>query len=94
MSDKELNDLTDSGDSVYFNKKTYECAKLSCGSAIETCKAVVSEKYQNGFAIIRPPGHHAEPDCSGGFCHLNNVAVAARSIKKLFGLERIMILDW
>ncbi|KAF9570315.1 Histone deacetylase hda1 [Mortierella alpina] len=48
----------------------------------------------NGVAIVRPPGHHAEPDEAGGFCLYNNVAVAARYLQKHHGLKKIFILDW
>lgn len=47
-------------DSVYLNKYTGDCAKLSAGGVIEICHAVWEGKVQNGFAIVRPPGHHAE----------------------------------
>lgn len=90
----ELNDLTDRGDSVYYNNATWNSAQLSCGGAIEVCDKVVSGAMDNAFAIVRPPGHHAEPGCSGGFCHLNNVAVAAKVVKQKHRLNRVLILDW
>ena len=48
----------------------------------------------NGFAMIRPPGHHAENDVAMGFCLFNGIAIAARYLQKNYGLERILILDW
>jgi acetoin utilization deacetylase AcuC-like enzyme len=47
----------------------------------------------NGFALVRPPGHHAEIDHVGGFCLFNNIAVAARHAQVNFGVQRVFILD-
>jgi hypothetical protein len=51
-------------------------------------------KAGNGCAIVRPPGHHAEPNLVMGFCFFNYVAVAAALLKAEFGLKRILIVDW
>ncbi|CCF59742.1 hypothetical protein KAFR_0H03320 [Kazachstania africana CBS 2517] len=87
---------TEKGDSVYFNNDSYMSAKLSCGGAIEACKAVVEGKVKNALAVVRPPGHHSEPESSGGFCLFSNVAVAAKNILKNYpeSVRKIMILDW
>ena len=47
-----------------------------------------------GVAVIRPPGHHAEPEEACGFCIFNNVAVAAAYALENHSLKRILILDW
>jgi histone deacetylase 6 len=87
--------MTSQGDSVYFNRETFNSAKLAAGGAIETAGHVVEGKVRNAFAIVRPPGHHAEPTCSMGFCHFNNVSVAARAImKQNSSIKKVMILDW
>ena len=83
--------------SLYLNRSSALCARLSCGGVIETCRAVAEGQVKNAFAIVRPPGHHAEPEQSMGFCFFNNVAVAAQTLKYLYaekGLKRILILDW
>ena len=49
---------------------------------------------KNGFALVRPPGHHAERDRAMGFCLFNNVAIGAHYALKNFSLERILIVDW
>lgn len=96
MNREELLKETETGDSVYFNNDSYSAAKLPCGGAIEACKAVVEGRVKNALAVIRPPGHHAEPEMAGGFCLFSNVAVAAQNILKNYpeSVRRIFILDW
>ncbi|KAF8485454.1 hypothetical protein JB92DRAFT_3091030 [Gautieria morchelliformis] len=80
--------------SLYVHKHTPHVAKLSAGGVIETCLAVARGDVRNAFAIVRPPGHHAEPEEHMGFCFFNNVAVAARVVQEMTPLKRILILDW
>ncbi|MEW5995557.1 MAG: histone deacetylase, partial [Candidatus Zixiibacteriota bacterium] len=63
------------------------------GGAIEAAQLVVSGKYDNAFALIRPPGHHATKARGGGFCYFNNVAVMVKRLRE-GGLQRAFILDW
>lgn len=96
MSRDQLLEETEKGDSIYVNNDSFLLAKLSCGGLIEACKAVVEGRVKNSLAIVRPPGHHAEPDTPGGFCLFSNVAVAAKNILKFYpdSVRRIVILDW
>lgn len=48
----------------------------------------------SGLAVVRPPGHHAEPDSPHGFCLFNNVAIAAEYAVRQHGLARVLVLDW
>ncbi|KAF8973205.1 histone deacetylase complex protein [Flammula alnicola] len=80
--------------SLYVMPGTTRAALLSCGGVIEACLAVARNELKKTFAIVRPPGHHAEPDEHMGFCFFNNVSVAARVVQQLTPLKRIMILDW
>lgn len=73
---------------------SYDTALLAVGGLLESCRAVMEGKIQNGFALIRPPGHHAEASQAMGFCLFNNVAVAADYLLNIFGLKRLMIIDW
>lgn len=74
--------------------RSYEVAMLAVGGLLEACRAVMEKKIENGFALIRPPGHHAESGQAMGFCLFNNVAVAAEYLLKKFSLKRILIVDW
>ena len=74
--------------------KSYEAAILAAGGVMELIKAVMEGKIDNGFALVRPPGHHAERNRAMGFCLFNNVAIGARYALKHFSLDRILIVDW
>ncbi|KAI0690095.1 histone deacetylase complex protein [Cytidiella melzeri] len=80
--------------SLYVNPRTPYCAKLSCGGVIEATLAVARGSMNKTFAMVRPPGHHSEPDEHMGFCFFNNVAVAAKVVQHLTPIKRILILDW
>ncbi|KAF8664383.1 hypothetical protein AX16_000754 [Volvariella volvacea WC 439] len=80
--------------SLYVMSGTTRAAMLSCGGVIEACLAVARGELRKTFAIVRPPGHHAEPEEHMGFCFFNNVAVAAKVVQQLTPIKRILILDW
>ena len=74
--------------------KTYEAAWLAVGACIKGLDALLADRCDACFALIRPPGHHALPDRAGGFCIFNNLGVTARYAMKEHGLRRILIIDW
>ncbi|WWD16504.1 hypothetical protein CI109_100930 [Kwoniella shandongensis] len=80
--------------SLYVCRETAHCARLSCGGVIQACLSVCRNEVRNAFAIVRPPGHHAEPDEHMGFCFFNNVAVAAKEVTRLGLAKKVLILDW
>ncbi|CUA67551.1 histone deacetylase 6/10 [Rhizoctonia solani] len=80
--------------SLYVTQATSHAAALSCGGVIECALAVARGQVRNSFAIVRPPGHHAEPDEHMGFCFYNNVAVATRVVLNETPIQRVLILDW
>ncbi len=73
---------------------SYQTACLAAGGLLEAVKMVVSGKMTNAFALVRPPGHHAEKSRAMGFCLFNNVALAAEFARKKLGMERVLIIDW
>lgn len=80
--------------SIYFTKHTVTEAKTAATSLCRLVTKVVDGDLDNGFAVIRPPGHHAEPGVAGGYCVINNVAVAASYARERLGLDKILIVDW
>jgi acetoin utilization deacetylase AcuC-like enzyme len=66
---------------------TLEAALLAAGAAIEAART-------GGFALARPPGHHAEPGRAMGFCLFDSIAIAARWVQAELGVGRVAILDW
>jgi histone deacetylase 6 len=80
--------------SLYVCRETAHCARLSCGGVIQACVSVCRQEVRNAFAIVRPPGHHAEPEEHMGFCFFNNVAVAAKEVQRQGLAKKILILDW
>jgi acetoin utilization deacetylase AcuC-like enzyme len=72
---------------------SYDAAVLAAGASVQAVEEVMAGRAQNAFALVRPPGHHAEPDQAMGFCLLNNAAIAAEAARRL-GAERVLLFDW
>ncbi|MEO1751758.1 histone deacetylase [Thiofaba sp. EF100] len=77
----------------YVNHATWEAARHAVGGLIDLCGAVARRELDSGFALVRPPGHHAEPSRAMGFCFVSNIALATRALQAQ-GLKRIAILDF
>ncbi|MBW2456190.1 MAG: histone deacetylase [Deltaproteobacteria bacterium] len=71
-----------------------EAAYLAAGAALDAVTEVVSGHYRHAWALVRPPGHHAEAEAAMGFCLFNNVAIAAAHARAELGCERVLIVDW
>lgn len=85
----------DAGDGISpFGHGGYEIATLAAGGVITIVDAVVNGDVHNGYALIRPPGHHAIADSGMGFCMFNNLAIGARHAQEVLGIERIAVVDW
>ncbi|WP_138379212.1 class II histone deacetylase [Luteithermobacter gelatinilyticus] len=93
---KELSATTggDAGMLTPFGPGGYDIARLSAGGVIAAMDAVLAGTVDNAYALVRPPGHHAEPDMGKGFCLLANAAIAGRHALEGHGLERIAFVDW
>jgi len=73
---------------------SYSAAMLAAGSLLDAVDAVMAGEAKNAFALVRPPGHHAERDRAMGFCLFNNVAIAAAHALEKHKLSRVLIADW
>jgi acetoin utilization deacetylase AcuC-like enzyme len=67
---------------------------LAVGGFLRLIDSIAGGEAQNGFALVRPPGHHALRDRAMGFCLFNTIAIGAHHLKKAYGAKRIMIMDW
>ena len=73
---------------------TFETALLAAGGGLKAVELIMEGRIRNAFALIRPPGHHAEAGRAMGFCFFNNIAVAAEHLIQKFGCRKVLIADW
>ncbi len=85
--------LLDHGD-TYATAESYELARLAAGGCCTAVDHIMTHRAENGMALVRPPGHHAETNRVSGFCLFNNIAVAARHAQAAHGVERVLIFDF
>jgi acetoin utilization deacetylase AcuC-like enzyme len=91
---------TEGKDNIYLDPDTctsplsHETALLAAGGFCRAVEMVHTGMLDNAFALIRPPGHHAERAAAKGFCLYNNIAVGARHARHELGLDRVLIVDW
>lgn len=90
----DLEKLAYDYNSIYFHPAVSDAALLAAGCTVALMEDVILGNLVNGAAIVRPPGHHALTHCSMGFCHFNNVAVAAQVAIEKYNLSRVLIVDW
>ena len=67
---------------------------LAVGGFLNLLDSIAAGEARNGFALVRPPGHHALRDRAMGFCLFNTIAIGARHLKRQYGAERVLIMDW
>ncbi|MQL71115.1 hypothetical protein Taro_003491 [Colocasia esculenta] len=84
---------------TYATKTTFQESLIAAGAGISLIDSVVAESKSSlnppiGFALVRPPGHHAIPEGPMGFCVFGNIAVAARYAQEVHGLKRVFIIDF
>ncbi len=76
------------------NEYSFEAALKAVGAQKVALKLLLEKGYKGVFALVRPPGHHAERDRAMGFCLFNNIAIGAYYAKYYYGIKRILIVDW
>lgn len=79
---------------TYLMEQSLYTAALAAGGCLELADRILDGEIDYGFALIRPPGHHAEPGRGMGFCVFNNVAITAQYLRRVYGLRRILIVDF
>ncbi|HLA64463.1 MAG TPA: histone deacetylase [Rhodothermales bacterium] len=80
-------------DDTYCTPESIGVAERATGGLLSVTDAVLTGAASSGFALVRPPGHHARPFRAMGFCLYSNVAVAVRHAQAVHGLERVMVVD-
>lgn len=76
------------------SRDSFDVALWAVGGVLAGCDEVIEGRSRRVFCAVRPPGHHASANRGMGFCIFNNAAVAARYVKKRYGLGRVLIIDW
>ncbi|UOR00697.1 class II histone deacetylase [Leucobacter allii] len=85
----------DAGDGFSpFGRGGYDLARLAAGGTLAAAEAVMDGTVDNAYALVRPPGHHAEPDQGRGYCLFANVPVAIEALRAAGKLERVAIFDY
>lgn len=82
------------GEFTPFGPGGYDIARLSAGGVHASVDAVVSGSVDRAFALVRPPGHHAERDTGRGYCIFANIPVAIEKVRAERGLTRVAVVDW
>ncbi|KAM6966580.1 histone deacetylase 5 isoform 3-T3 [Tautogolabrus adspersus] len=81
-------------DTVWNEMHSSAAVRMAVGSVIELAFRVAAGELKNGFAVVRPPGHHAEESTAMGFCFFNSVAITAKLLQQKLGVGKILIVDW
>jgi acetoin utilization deacetylase AcuC-like enzyme len=75
-------------------RDSFATGLLAVGGFLRLLDAMAARESCNGFALVRPPGHHALRDQAMGFCLFNTIAIGAQHLKQVYGATRILIMDW
>jgi len=94
LSDDEESFFDEYKQDTYINKYTFDAAKMAAGSNINLNLAVYDREVDTGFALLRPPGHHALENRAMGFCIFNSDVIAARALQNERGVKKIAIIDF
>ncbi|XP_040599198.1 histone deacetylase 9 isoform X14 [Mesocricetus auratus] len=80
-------------DTIWNELHSSGAARMAVGCVIELASRVASGELKNGFAVVRPPGHHAEESAAMGFCFFNSVAITAKYLRDQLNINKILIVD-
>ncbi|XP_069965706.1 histone deacetylase 4 isoform X7 [Bactrocera oleae] len=82
-------------DTTWNKDHTAAAARMAAGCVIDLAFKTAKGDIKNGFAVVRPPGHHAEANLAMGFCFFNSVAIAAKLLRqRVPEMKRVLIVDW
>ncbi|XP_066224946.1 histone deacetylase 7 isoform X1 [Saccopteryx leptura] len=81
-------------DTIWNELHSSNAARWAAGSVTDLAFKVASRELKNGFAVVRPPGHHADRSTAMGFCFFNSVAIACRQLQQQGKVSRTLIVDW
>ncbi|XP_014285163.1 histone deacetylase 4 isoform X4 [Halyomorpha halys] len=81
-------------DTTWNDIHTAPAARMAVGSVVDLAFKTAAGDIRNGFAVVRPPGHHAEISQAMGFCFFNSVAIATKLLQQKLDVRRILIIDW
>lgn len=96
---KQIKEICDKGGGyldpdTYSNEYSFIAAATAIGSSIDLTFSVINAELKNGFALVRPPGHHALANRSMGFCLFGNIAIAAKAALRKPGINKVAIVDF
>jgi len=94
LSDGEPGFYNEYQQDTYVNEHTFSAAKMAAGSNINLNLAVYDRQVDTGFALLRPPGHHALENKAMGFCIFNSDVIAARALQRERGVKKVAIIDF
>ncbi|HVO92632.1 MAG TPA: histone deacetylase [Terriglobales bacterium] len=81
------------GDTIT-SRDSFGVSLLATGGLLRLIDGIAAGEYRNGFALVRPPGHHALRAHAMGFCLFNTIAIGAEYLKRAYGAKRVLIMDW
>lgn len=92
-STSKVNQFALDGDTITC-RDSFGVGLLAVGGFLRLLDSIGAGETPNGFAMVRPPGHHALRDRAMGFCMFNTIAIGAEHLKRQHGAKRILIMDW
>ena len=92
-STAKMNQFALDGDTIT-SRDSFGVGLLAVGGLLRIIDSIATGESQNGFALVRPPGHHALRERAMGFCLFNTIAIGAEYLKRAHGAKRVLIMDW